>query len=317
MVTTAGGEALSVDAPCLLRPGGTESNVAMHLATLGHAVSWASRLGADPLGEIVLNAIAGTSVDVSRVERMPSAPTGVFFKNPQATGTTVHYYRAGSAASTMDRAFVHGLEAIAPRIVHVTGITPALSESNRDMLEHLLRDRPFGNALLSFDVNYRPALWSDDAGPYLLRLARLADIVFVGLDEAEMLWGTSTVQDVRDRIGTGAWLVVKDSDREAVSFGEGTETHEPSLDIEVVEPVGAGDAFAAGWLSGLLRGLDDRSKLRLGHIVAASALASTSDHGTLPTPGEIHAALGITARQWHARVDPRAPSTAPDDRREQ
>ncbi len=304
LVTPQDGLPLSARSLCLLRPGGAESNAAMHLATLGHRVGWASRLGDDPLGALVLDEIASTGVDVSAVERTAD-PTGVFFKNPGPGRTSVHYYRRHSAASTMDAAFLASLPTAGLPVVHLTGITPALSPACRELVDALLVRRALGDTLISFDVNHRPALWGPEAPEVLLAYARLADIVFVGRDEAEALWGAATAADIRALIGPAPVLVVKDADREAVSFTPRGETHEPALAIEVVEPVGAGDAFAAGWLTGLLRGLDDATRLRLGHLVAASVLVSTTDHGVLPPAEELCAALGITAEAWNRHVDVR------------
>lgn len=309
LVTPEDGLPLSPNSRCLLRPAGAESNVAMQLAALGHRVGWASRLGNDPLGTLVLEGIARSGVDVSAVERTTD-PTGVFFKNPGTVGTTVHYYRAGSAASTMDATFLLSLSAAAHLpVVHITGITPALSSGCRELVDALLVRRVLGDALVSFDVNFRPVLWGPEAPDALLGYARLADITFVGRDEAEVLWGTKTAADIRTLIGSEPQLVVKDADQEAVSFTPRGETHEPALPIEVVEPVGAGDAFAAGWLAGLLRGLDDATRLRLGHKVAASVLVSTSDHGVLPPAAELRRLFDITPEEWDRRVDVREDRT--------
>src|SRR5690606_39209321 len=120
------------------------------------------------------------------------APTGIFVKNPQGESTRVHYYRRGSAAARMTPGGITG----DARLVHISGITPALSESCRELTEAVMEFE----ATVSFDVNYRPALWRDvgEAAGVLAALARRADIVFVGRDEAEELWGTATAEDVRD-----------------------------------------------------------------------------------------------------------------------
>lgn len=296
LVAPEDGGALSAQSLCLLRPAGAESNVAVHLAALGHRAAWASRLGTDPLGALVLEQLARSGVDVFSVQRRSDRPTGVFFKNPGPAGTSVHYYRAGSAASTMDPAFATAIGASTAPFVHLTGITPALSPECAALMDALLGDqRP---ARVSFDVNYRPALWGPDAPERLLHYARLADIVFVGRDEAQALWGTATAAEIRALIGDRGSVVVKDADIEAVSFTPSGETREPARRVEVLEPVGAGDAFAAGWLAGMLRGLDDRRRLRLGHLVAASVLTSTSDHGVLPSDRELADALGIDLSDW-------------------
>jgi 2-dehydro-3-deoxygluconokinase len=138
------------------------------------------------------------------------------------------------------------------------------------------------DAVLSFDVNHRPSLWQQGAAaPALLALARRCDLVFVGLDEADALWGCDTPAHVRAVLPEPARLVVKDGDIGATEFDtvDGAEltTFVPAIATEVVEPVGAGDAFAAGYLAALLNGADAAARLRAGHERARLVLLSTSD----------------------------------------
>lgn len=284
----------------VLRPAGAESNVAAHLAALGHRAGWASRVGADPLGELLTEEMAEAGVDLEFIARDPQLPTGVMFKNPHPVGTSVYYYRAGSAASAMDPSFAAVIAAAAPEVLHLSGITPALSSGCRDLVEHLILDRPCPGTTVSFDVNHRPKLWDRDAGPELLRLAKAADVVFVGLDEAERLWGTATAEDVRKLIGDPVRVVVKDGANEAVCFDADGVWREPAPEVEVVEPVGAGDAFAAGWLSGMLRGFNHAVRLRLGHLAAGAVLGTMSDQADLPPVAEICTRIGIPRYRWAA-----------------
>ena len=131
---------------------------------------------------------------------------------------------------------------------------------------------------VSFDVNHRAPLWSAaDAAPALLALARSADVVFVGRDEAETLWGTTDAASVRALLPGVGELVVKDGDLGATTFTGDDTVFEPSLPVEVVEAVGAGDAFAGGYLSALLQGEPVPERLRRGHGRAALTLQTTSD----------------------------------------
>lgn len=258
--------------------GGAESTVALYLRELGHRTAWASRVGDDPLGRRTVRAIAGHGVDVRWVATDPAAPTGVYFKDPGPDGTRVHYYRSGSAASRMTSADLAALPLDRVRLLHLTGITPALSASCRELVETALAAPRTAGRLVSFDVNHRPGLWdAADAGPVLARLARLADIVLVGQDEAQALWGTATPRAVRKLIDGPERLVVKDGAVGATGFLGSSATFVPSPRVEVVEVVGAGDAFAAGYLSGVLRGLDAAECLGAGHRLAARALSSTVD----------------------------------------
>jgi 2-dehydro-3-deoxygluconokinase len=262
---------------------GAESNVAVCLALMGMRSAWAGRIGADPLGEIVRDRIASYGVDVTLVVRDAGAPTGVFFKDPSPGRTNVHYYRRGSAASRMDRSLWNDVREVRTEIVHLSGVTAALSESCADLTAFALIERPVPGALMSFDVNYRPALWdAGRAAPILARLGNHADVTFVGLDEARTLWGTTTAQAVRELLPGPSTLVVKDGATGATSIGPGGTVFVPATPVEVVEPVGAGDAFAAGYLSGLLRGDDETDRLTRGHTVAGATLRVIGDIGVLP-----------------------------------
>src|SRR5699024_12873856 len=102
------------------------------LAHLWRTPAWVSALGDDPLGRRILADIADRGVDTSRVQFHPHAPTGVYFKDP---GAGVHYYRAGSAASLMGPALLRGAGIESAHLVHLTGITPALSASCTHLAE--------------------------------------------------------------------------------------------------------------------------------------------------------------------------------------
>ena len=167
-------------------------------------------------------------------------------------------------------------------LTHISGITPSLSASCAALIESVLDRAQHSDTVVSFDVNYRAALWPiDEAGPALLALARRADIVLVGLDEAEVLWGTTTPEEVRALLDAPGILVIKDGDVGATEFSAEGTVFVPAHTVDVVEAVGAGDAFAAGYLSGYLTGLTPEQRLGLGHDRAALVLQSTTDLPTL------------------------------------
>ncbi|MFD8028614.1 sugar kinase [Streptomyces sp. NPDC059717] len=282
---------------------GAESNVALYLADHGIPARWVSAVGDDPFGRRVRARIAAGGVDVSGVRVDPERPTGLLLKDPGAQGTRVHYHRAGSAASALTPDVLDDPAFADAALVHLSGITPALSSGCRALVERALRpDRPWP---VSFDVNHRPALWAGRSAADVLRpLADLADIVLVGLDEAQALWGEgiTDAEDVRDLLSSPRVLVVKDGDRAATAFVGDAVHSVPALKVRVAEPVGAGDAFAAGFLSGLLRRLPVDGALRLGHLTAASALGVAADHGPLPDPALLSALLDADEETWRAAV---------------
>ncbi|MFB7270874.1 sugar kinase [Streptomyces sp. NPDC056244] len=288
-----------------VRIAGAESNVAVYLADHGVPVRWVSAVGDDPFGRRIVAEVAAAGVDVRGVRTDPRRPTGLLVKDPAPEGTGVHYYRRGSAASALGPDLLDDEAVRTASLVHLSGVTPALSPDCLALVTEALRtppgERPYS---VSFDVNHRPALWADDgtastAGSVLRGLANRADITFVGLDEARALWGEELdAASVRALLPGPRILVVKDGAHEAIAF-DGAHVHAvPAPKVDVVEPVGAGDAFAAGFLAGLLRGEDMVRALRLGHLTAGAALRVSGDHGPLPDPARIAELLGSPPGEW-------------------
>ena len=298
MLTPEHAEPLATARNVSLHPGGAESNVAAHAAHLGVSAAWVSMVGDDVLGHRIRRSIADHGVDTRWVDVDQTAPTGVYFKDP---GHGVHYYRRGSAASRMAPATVAGVPLENAAIVHLSGITPALSQSCADLVAAVFERVAASGALLSFDINYRPSLWpAGTAAPTLRALANRADIVFVGLDEAQSLWGCSTAADVRTMLPDPERLIVKDGDVGATEFSAAARVFEPAIPTEVLEAVGAGDAFAAGYLSATLRGEAPRDRLRAGHERARLVLLSTSDFAadTAPSASSLISAEPLTERNY-------------------
>ncbi len=282
---------------------GAESNVACFAAQLGVRSAWVSRLGDDGFGTMILDELVGYGVDVECVERDADRPTAVAFKDI-STAATVTYFRRDSAASAMDGATTAAaVRSLAPRIVHLTGITAALSPSCAALASELVerRSRP---GIVSLDVNWRPALWRHTDPAALLPLARAADVEFVGEDEAAAAWGVDGTDATRDLLPDVATLVVKHGERGATAFAGEGQCFVPSLSVSVVDPIGAGDALAAGFLTGLTRDLPLLQCLRLGTVVAACALRAPSDVGPVPSAAELDRLLGADDDTWAgARIE--------------
>ncbi|MER5224797.1 sugar kinase [Streptomyces flaveus] len=298
--------------------GGAESNVACGLAAAGHSVKWVSRVGADGFGRHLVERIAAHGVDTSAVRVDPSRPTGIYFRTAGERALTeggvegdssaeVVYYRSGSAASAMSPANMPGEEIRSGRVLHLSGITAALSEDCFALLRELTAPRP-GRPLVSFDVNYRVDLWHDraEAAGILLDLARGSDLVFVGADEAEAAWGvTGGPAAIRATLPEPRLLVVKEGGRGATVFERGphqdasdTVTHVPALRVDVVAHVGAGDAFAAGFLSATLRGLPVRDRIRHGHLMAAATLTVPGDLAAPPAREHADRLVALDDGAW-------------------
>ncbi|MFF9629616.1 sugar kinase [Streptomyces fradiae] len=310
------------DVPAFTRAvGGAESNTACALAAAGHRVRWISRVGADGFGDHLVAAVAAYGVDVSGVRRDPHRPTGVYFRTAADRAGAAHevvYHRAGSAASAMSPRNVPYEEAAAGRVLHLTGITPALSPGCRDLVAALTARRP-GRPLVSFDLNHRPSLWPDPATArrVLLELARGADLVFAGEDEAADALDLHGPDAVREALPEPAVLVVKAGAAGATAFareavtGHDVRVRVPAPRVEVVSYAGAGDAFAAGYLDAALRGLPLAARLAHGHRAAAAVLAVPGDLAPPPGPA---APVPVPAPAPPVAGPAAAPATAPGGR---
>nr|WP_066952456.1 sugar kinase [Streptomyces lushanensis] len=304
--------------------GGAESNVACALAAAGHRVRWISRVGADGFGDHLVRSVAAYGVDTSGVRRDPHRPTGVYFRTATDRATDAHevvYYRAGSAASAMSPQNMAPEDLWSGTLLHLSGITAALSDGCLALMRALTARVP-GRPLVSFDVNHRPNLWRDPSGVrVLLDLARGADLVFVGEDEAAAAWDLHGAEEIRAALPEPRTLVVKrgaagatvhtrEPERDAVAdgtegaatagtaYGHDTVVSVPALRVDVVAPVGAGDAFAAGFLSATLRGLPAAARLRHGHLMAAAALTVPGDLGAPPARADADRLAALDARAW-------------------
>ncbi|WP_254543943.1 sugar kinase [Halomarina pelagica] len=283
------------------RIGGAESNVAVGLARLDHPVAWASRLGDDPHGRYVRDTIRGTGVDTRYVRFDPDAPTGLMFKERRATGEGgVFYYRHDSAASRLEPGDVPDEALAGASYLHLTGITPALSSTCRDLCFDLVERCADLGVRVSFDPNLRFSLWSEsEMRETLLPLAAAADVVLPGLDEGEVLLGTDDPREIaREFRERGAEeVVVKLGEDGAFVAAEGVAERVPAVPVErVVDPIGAGDGFAAGYLSGRLDGRSPVEATERANAVGALATQVTGDIEGLPTREELAAFLDDDGR---------------------
>ena len=263
-----------------LRFAGAETNFAIALARLGVDVAWISRLGRDAFGDMIEQGVAAEGVDVSGVLR-DDARTGLFVKWRGGEERGVAYYRVGSAASRLAIGDVPNQALDGVRLVHLTGITMALSETARALVVDLARRARERGALVLFDPNFRPALpdTPEDAAARLADVMPYVDWCLTGEDEAGLLWGVA---------GPPARTVLRVGPRGAVVDGVHVP---PPGEVAVVDAIGAGDAFAAGFAYGLLAGFEPTACAHAGNVLAAHALAGTGDWETLPRLEDVATAL--------------------------
>jgi 2-dehydro-3-deoxygluconokinase len=302
LLTVPAGRQLRGGASAPVGFGGAESNVAIGLARLDVPVSWVSRVGDDAFGSLITRELRGEGVQVlSAVDGQ--APTGLMVKEHRyGTPWRVRYYRAGSAASRLDPADLDTgavTDAItAARVLHLTGITAAISPSALATVRRAIDIARAAGTVVSFDVNHRSALWSDaQAAPVLAQLCGSADLVFAGEAEAALVLGrpdSGAEGLARGLAGLGASTVVlKLGARGALALtGDRIVSADPEP-ITVADPVGAGDAFVAGYLSALVDGCSTIDCLRRGNRLGGAVCQVPGDWEGLPTREELESLTAV------------------------
>jgi 2-dehydro-3-deoxygluconokinase len=288
-----------------LTPGlaGAESNVAIGLARLGHTVSWVGRVGRDEWGRLLLRELRAEGVDTSHAVLDDVAPTGLMFLEQRTADVSrVDYRRAGSAGSRIAPADVQAALDMSPRLLHLTGITPALSDAALDAVTLAAERASAAGALVSLDVNFRSRLWTrEQARAALGPLVRHTDLVIASDDELDVLAGGDEAAAVARLFQAGVGRVaIKRGAAGASLWTAAGRVDQQAFAVTAVDTVGAGDAFCAGLLSGLLDGLDAAGSLQRAATLGAFAVGTHGDWEGLPTRADLdqflHHPPGTTVR---------------------
>ncbi|MDG4861350.1 sugar kinase [Streptomyces sp. T-3] len=295
MVALRGSGPLKLGGSMDVSVAGAESNVAIGLARLGHGVRWAGAVGDDEAGELVLRTLRAEGIDVSGASRDGEAPTGLILFEPRLPEVTrVHYYRAGSAGSRIKACAVEAaFLAEPPKVLHLTGITPALGSSALCAARRALRLAREHSALVCLDVNFRSRLWSyEDAASVLREWMPYVDVLIASDDELPLCLPYDAPREVEEQaelllgLGVGEVVVKLGAEGATVYSGEGS-LHGPARAVKAVDAVGAGDAFVAGYLSALLDGAEAAGRLDRAVTTGAFAVASRGDWEGAPTRAEL------------------------------
>lgn len=285
MAVLAGAGPLRLGGSLRLSIAGSESNVAIGLARLGHAAAWVGRLGDDELGELVLRTLRAEGVDVSAVRRVGDAPTGLMLKERRVSNVTrVHYHRAGSAGSKLSPSDIDEDLVAGAAAVYVTGITVALGQGPAAAVDALVSTARRHGVPVAVGVNHRERLWSSRsaAASALQPLATQADYVLGGEDEIALVGGAA------DLLGGGVRVVVVTRGAGgAEAWTSAGVVRRDAVPVRVVDTVGAGDALCAGFLSGVLDGVEIEAALERGVVAAAFAVATAGDWEGLPSRDEL------------------------------
>lgn len=271
--------------------GGSESNVAIGVQRLGGNAVWCGRVGRDSLGHLITREIRAEGVTV-RVTEDPDAPTGLMLKERRTMATQkVSYYRAGSAGSRITPGDLDPHLIAGASILHVTGITPALSASGAATVRQAMETARAHGVTVSFDLNYRANLWAAAAaGRSYRELIPLADVVFAGDDEAALVVGSADCPEdtARHMAALGpAQAVIKLGSKGAVACIDGELFHQDAMPIMALDTVGAGDAFVAGYLTELMAGSLAPQRLELAAKTGAFACLAYGDWEGLPRRDEL------------------------------
>ncbi|MEW2475917.1 sugar kinase [Micromonospora gifhornensis] len=291
---------LALGGPLTMHLAGAETNVAIGLARLGHRAAWVGRVSDDELGEFVLRQLRAEGVGADGVRRDPDRPAGLMFlERRTADLSRVQYQRTGSAGSALTCDDVAGPLAAGARVLHLSGITPAVSDSAREATMFAARQAAAAGITVSLDVNYRARLWSRDAARAVLTpLAGYASIVIASVDELDLVAGPGTDEPgvVAELLGRGVQTVlVKLGADGARAYTRDGAQHLAAVPVTAVDTVGAGDAFTAGYLSGHLDGLDLRDRLRRAVALGAFAVTAHGDWEGLPRRDELSLLTGNAA----------------------
>jgi 2-dehydro-3-deoxygluconokinase len=271
--------------------GGAESNLAVGLRRLGVDADWSGRVGDDVLGELIVHTLRAEGLQLRSVTVDRDAPTGLMLKERRTgTWTRVHYFRTGSAGSRLGPGDID-IEAMQnARVLHVTGITMALSDTARSAVDKAVTAARDAGVTVSLDLNYRSALWSEEtAAPALRTLAGRADILFATGQEARMLTGDlppDQATQALQSLGPHEVIIKRAADGAVARVGHAF-LQSPSVRVSAVDSVGAGDAFAAGYLAQRLRSASPEACLRSANEAGAFAVSARGDWEALAFTAEL------------------------------
>ena len=277
------GERLEAAKQLDVYPAGAEANVLSLLSRLEHKTYWTGALSQNPLGRLAVNSLRAADVNTDGIVWKEHGRMGTYYVEfgPPPRGIQVTYDRAYSCMSQLKPDEVDWDALLDTRLIHLTGITPALSQSCHEIILEALQQSKQRGVPVSFDINYRQKLWTKiDAKNVLLPMFQDVELLFCSARDATHLFDCQgTMQEIAQRM-----LEISHAKSVVITFGEqgallwdGKEwSHEPACATQIVDRLGAGDALAAGVIYGWLAG-DVKAGLRYGVTLAALALSQFGD----------------------------------------
>lgn len=273
---------------------GAEVNVGIGLTRLGYDVNYMTKLSEDEFGKYIYHYLKKEKLDSNYISFDATKQTGLMFKNKVIEGDPkTLYYRKNTAASTLSIEDVQKMDFEKVKVLHVTGILPALSESSRQACFYLMEKARKAGCYITFDPNLRPALWESETLMIstLNELASLSDVVIPGISEGEILTGLKDVESIADFYlkGGSKVVIVKDGSKGAYFKEAGKELQfVKGFKVEqVVDTIGAGDGFAIGVIDGYLSNRPISEAVKQANAIGAIQVQNISDNEGLPTRKEL------------------------------
>jgi 2-dehydro-3-deoxygluconokinase len=277
--------------------GGAELNVAIGCSRLGLKSGWISRLGNDDFGKYILKTVRGEDVDISEVKLVDEYPTSVYFREVLSDGSSrSFYYREKSPTSTMNCEELNEEYFKNAKVLHITGVFPSINKNNQKVILEAVKLAKKFNLIVSFDPNIRLKMWTrEEAKSFIEKLLPNVDILLIGDEEIEILLGETTIEDaIKTFHNYGIEKVVVKKGAKGAIGSDGKNIY----DVEAIKPkalvdtVGAGDGFAAGFLTALLKGEILENCVRFANAVGSLVVGVEGDNEGLPYYDDVLVHLG-------------------------
>jgi 2-dehydro-3-deoxygluconokinase len=277
------GQSLETSPEYDVHVAGSEANVASTLSQLGRSTMWSSRVPDSVLGRRIVSSLRSVGVDCDSVALSEEGRLGIYFVDirPAPLSTVVVYDRAASAVCDMGVEEIDWSSISEARVVHLSGITPALSPNLAEIVNNIAVEVRESESLLTFDVNYRAKLWTPkEAEGSLASILDSADMLVCGIEDARVVFGVhgtgpGVSLQLSERFSSSSVVVTAGAD--GAFWRQGTQAgHVPALPVRILDPLGAGDAFMAGLIDGLLDD-DLQAGVARGAALAGVALATVGD----------------------------------------
>ena len=279
---------------------GAEGNVAIAVSRLGLSSGIITRVGDDEFGKFLLATFRSENVDTAHVEVDRDSPTAIFFIQrgyPIPGRSTVFYYRKGSAASKLSPTNVDPAYISSAKVLHITGITPALSDSAKQATMVAVQTAKEHGVVISFDTNVRLKLWKEEeARTALLPICKRSDIIFTDKMDSRVILGTDQPEEVAETLHRSgvSTVVMKLGSEGAFASSKGEKVTEPLIETYVEDPTGAGDAFAAAFLTMHLKGWKLRDCLHAASASASLVVTVRGDYENAPDLDALKSYLDYT-----------------------